>query len=182
MDAIFIPHLLKAPKNTLYWDFQQIFQDLKTLTPVRGELWVTHRGNFLEVRAKAETIVTLTCDRCINQYNHRLSLDNSEIILLDIKANQPGIPGEEKEMELEEMEETLSPQGHFKPEDWVYEQLCLALPVQQNCGEDCPGTGWVNPSDNPSEGTGSNSGQTQEQTQIDARWSALADLKKKLGT
>ena len=49
MDAIFIPHLLKAPKNTLYWDFQQIFQDLKTLTPVRGELWVTHRGNFLEV-------------------------------------------------------------------------------------------------------------------------------------
>ena len=145
------------------------------MTPVRGELWVTHRGNFLEVRAKAETIVTLTCDRCLNQYNQRLMLDDSEIILLDSKANLPGIPGEEKEVNLEEMEEALSPQGHFEPESWIYEQLCLTLPVQQNCGEDCPGAGLSN--DDEKEDLAAQGADIKG----DARWSALADLKKQLG-
>ena len=172
MDAIYIPHLLKAPKHTLYWDFKQTFMDLPTLTPVRGELWVTHRGNFLDVRVKAETIITLTCDRCLNQYNQRLALDNSEIILLDLKANLPGIPGEEKEVDLEDMEESLSPQGHFETEGWLYEQLCLALPVQQNCGEGC--TGASLPPSPPSELQASSS------QEVDARWSALADLKHQL--
>ncbi|MEM9772691.1 MAG: YceD family protein [Cyanobacteria bacterium P01_D01_bin.73] len=174
MDAIFIPHLLKAPKHTLYWDFKQIFRDLPTLTPVRGELWVTHRGNFIEVRAKAETIVTLTCDRCLNQYNQRLELDDSEIILLDVKANLPGIPGAEKEVELEEMEESLSPQGHFEPEGWIYEQLCLALPVQQSCGDQCTGADLLNNQKSEPE-------PEQSDSKVDARWSALANLKEQLG-
>ena len=174
MNSIYIPHILKAPKKTLYWDFKQFFRELDTLTPVRGELWVTHRGNFLEVRVKAETIVTLTCDRCLRQYNHRLSLDDEEIILLDLKANLPGIPGEEKEIDLEEMEEALSPQGHFEPEQWIYEQLCLGLPVQQNCGEGCTGTKLLETSAalNPPAVSGPKQG--------DARWSALAALKQQL--
>ncbi|MGD1852507.1 MAG: DUF177 domain-containing protein [Cyanophyceae cyanobacterium] len=176
MNTIFIPHLLKAPKHTLYWDFKQSFRDLPTLTPVRGELWVTHRGNFLEVRAKAETIVTLTCDRCLNQYNQRLALDDSEIILLDSKANLPGIPGEEKEVNLEEMEEALSPQGHFEPESWIYEQLCLSLPVQQNCGADCAGSRLLKDSEN------GDLAPDNTEVKVDARWSALADLKKQFGT
>ena len=173
MNSMYIPHLLKAPKKTLHWDFKQFFKDLETLTPVRGELWVTHRGNFLEVRAQADTIITLACDRCLNQYNHRLELDNSEIILLDLKADLPNIPGEEKEIDLEDMEETLSLQGHFEPEGWIYEQLCLALPVQQSCGAGCTGA------DLPTEIELANS--VDSAPKVDERWSALADLKKQLG-
>ena len=49
---------------------------------------IRHGGTFLEILAQAETIVTLTCDRCLQNYNYRLSIDTSEIIWLE-EPKQP---------------------------------------------------------------------------------------------
>jgi uncharacterized protein len=139
MEAIHIPWLLKLPEQTEVIQVNEFLADLETLTPVRGRLQVTHQGNYLEVSVQAETIITLTCDRCLQQYNHRLTLEASELVWLDESADQPDYGPLERETPLEDLVETLPPQGDFQPTAWLYEQLCLAIPPRKLCDQQCPG-------------------------------------------
>lgn len=166
MDPIYIPQLTTAPERTEEIQFEESISELETLTPVRGILVVKHQGNYLEVSAKAETIITLTCNRCLKQYNHRLTVDTSELIWLDETADQPDQGPIERETSLEDLVETLSPNGYFQSREWLYEQLCLALPPRQLCDGNCPGLDSdksLSPASSPA---------------IDRRWSSLEDLKK----
>jgi uncharacterized protein len=137
MEAIYIPQLLKMPGKTEEIHFNNPIEDLETLIPVKGILMVSHRGNFLEVQVKAETIVTLTCDRCLQSFNHRLKVETSELIWLENEFElEQNIPLE-REISRENLAETLDPNGFFEVETWLYEQLSLALPMRQLCGKDC---------------------------------------------
>lgn len=165
MDSIYIPHLLRTQNRSLEFEFQEFFPDLETLTPVRGRMRVSHKTTYLEVVVQAETIVTLTCDRCLKQYNHRLKVDTSELIWLDVAADQLDTSTGEVEISLDEPVESLHPQGHFLPGDWLYQQLCLALPLRQLCDGPCE----------PPKPT-----EIESQTVVDGRWAALQALKQNL--
>lgn len=166
MEAIYIPHLTKAPEQTEVIQVQEFLPGLETLTPVRGRIRVTHRGNYLEVSAQAEAIITLTCHRCLQQYNHRLAIDTSEMIWLDEAASLPYDGPLEREVDLEDLVETLPPQGYFYPNEWLYEQMCLEIPQRQLCGAQCAGIQTA----------------TQERSEkpVDRRWASLEALKKQL--
>ena len=165
MEAIYIPQLLKAPGRKREIQISDLIPGLETLTPIRGTLIVRHGGNFLELSVQAETIVTLVCDRCLQNYNHRLAIDNSEIIWLeDLEPALDELPLE-REVSLEDLSETLSPNGHFDVEQWLYEQFSLAMPFRKLCGQDCQGAPTT-ASDN--------------QHHIDSRWASLASLKEQL--
>ncbi|ANV83737.1 metal-binding protein [Picosynechococcus sp. PCC 7003] len=166
MDRIFIPRLLKAPQQQEQFAFAETLADLETLTPVRGEMAIAHRQTYLEVIAQAETIVTLTCDRCLQHYNTRLTVDRTELIWLQ---NNPGedLPAE-REVSLEDLDESLDPHGYFEPETWLYEQFCLEMPLRKVCDpQRCPGA---------------ETSQDDGTPQIDARWAKLADLKQQLSS
>lgn len=165
MEAIYIPGLLKLPEQTEVIQVNESVTGLESLTPVRGRLQVRHQGNYLEVTAQAETIITLTCHRCLQQYNHRLKLEASELVWLDEAANQPDDGPLERETLLEDLVETLPPNGYFQPDTWLYEQLCLAIPPRQLCDQECPGIQIV---DNGSASL------------TDRRWDALEALKRQL--
>lgn len=166
MEAIYIPKLLKAPAKTIEITINELIAGLETLTPVRGTLVVRHGGNFLEVSVEAETIVTLICDRCVRNYNHRLKVETSELIWLeDGNPDLDNLPLE-REVLLEELSENLAPNGYFEPQSWIYEQLSLAMPIRQVCGKSCIGATKVTAG--------------EETTQIDNRWASLASLKEKL--
>ena len=83
MELISIPSLLKKTDRTQLIKFEEFILELETLTPVRGYLQVTHHGNYLEVKGKSETIITLTCDRCLKQYNYKLVINPQELIWLN---------------------------------------------------------------------------------------------------
>jgi len=165
MEAIHIPWLLKLPEQTNEIQVNELIAGLETLTPVRGRLKVRHQGNYLEVSAQAETIITLTCHRCLQQYNHRLKLDASELVWLDESANQPDDGPLERETALDDLVETLPPQGYFQPDTWLYEQLCLAIPPRQLCDQQCPGIQVT---------------ATESASPTDRRWEALEALKRQL--
>jgi uncharacterized protein len=163
MEAIYIPQLTKAPERTLTLEFKQFLPDFPTLTPVQGWLKVTHRGNYLDVSAQADTIVTLACHRCLQQFNHRLSIQPSEVIWLNDQVD----PDEElfdRDLDMDDLMETLSPQGHFEPAAWLYEQLSLELPQHQLCDQACAGI------------------EVDRDSQVvtDARWAGLNALKGQL--
>ena len=166
MERVYIPHLLQRPEKTLTVELDTHLADLETLTPVRGELTVIHQGTYLEVKAKADTIVTLTCDRCLQAYNHRVAVAPQELIWLEDEPDPTTLPLE-REVSVDDLFETLPPNGHFYPETWIYEQICLALPQPQICDEDCRGI------------------DTRQQAAaapelVDHRWAALVQLQQQL--
>ncbi|MEM8505047.1 MAG: YceD family protein [Cyanobacteria bacterium P01_D01_bin.1] len=162
MRAIHIPQILNAPDKTISVDVAEHLLDLDTLTPVKGELSVQHRGTFLEVSAEASAIMTLECDRCLQSYNTRVQVNAAEILWLEEPA--PIEAGQETEVELEDLVESLPPQGYFKPDEWLYEQMCLAIPQKQICSSDCQG---IEITSNPP-------------AKVDDRWAVLSALKQQL--
>ncbi len=161
METIHIPQLLKARQRTELIQVDECLADLESLTPVKGQLRVIHEGTYLQVSAQAETIVTLTCDRCLQQYNHRLVADVSEMLWFADDAVDEGT-----DITLDGPIETVSPQGYFEPNDWLYQQLCLQWPQRQICSQDCTGM------DQQLMTVGNQS--------CDRRWLALEALKKTL--
>jgi uncharacterized protein len=151
------------------WQIDQLLPDLASLTPVRGQVQATHRGNVLEVEGEAATIVTLCCDRCLQHFNHPLSFHTRELLWLGEQARQQGlesslIEGGEAVLDLDPdaLSESLDPQGSFDPGHWTFEQLSLQLPAVNRCGPDCPG---------PASWGSADSG-------IDPRWAALQALQR----
>ena len=166
MEVLYIPQLIQAFDKTKVFSFRERLPDLETLTPVQGELTVKHQGSYLEVKAQAEAIMTLTCNRCLQNYNHRLLIDTSELIWLEDSSDRLENPALEREVSLEDLVESLSPQGYFNPNEWLYEQFCLAIPQRQICRSACVGIQPVE--------------QSKPNTTVDHRWSSLAALKTQL--
>lgn len=166
MDPIYIPRLTKLPEHTEVVDFKEFLPNLPTLTPVQGQLKVSHKGNYLEVTAKADAIATLTCHRCLQQYNHRLVINVSELIWLDDTADSSSLPLE-RELLPEDLIETLSPEGYFDATAWLYEQFCLEIPQRQLCDTECVGVSIAEPADSTAPSP-------------DRRWAALEALKRQL--
>lgn len=166
MEAIYIPQLTKLKEQTGVIQVNDFLPGLATLTPVRGLIKVRHHGNYLQVSAQAEAIITLTCHRCLQQYNHRLVVDTSEMIWLDEAAGQDYDGPLEREVALEDLVETLPPQGYFYPAEWLYEQFCLEIPQRQLCDTQCAGIQTAPTSEG-------------EET-TDQRWASLEALKKQL--
>lgn len=168
MEKVYVPHLLQQHDHALTVEIAAHLPDLDTLTPVRGEVTLTHQGTYLAIRAVAETIITLTCHRCLQSYNYRLSLAPEELIWLQANPDPATLPLE-REVGMDDLIETLPPHSYFYPETWLYEQICLALPQRQICDPTCPGLA-IPSSPEAAPGTPA----------IDSRWLALGQLQQQL--
>lgn len=168
MESIHIPRLTRSPEQTETFHFNEMIPGLDTLTPVEGVIRVTHRGTFLEVSGKAETIITLICDRCLQQYNYRLSITPSEMIWLDEAADEATPLLLDQDIDSDDLVETLSPQGYFDPMGWVYEQLCLEIPQRKLCEAGCQGIEVPPQAQQPLEPF------------VDRRWATLESLRNQL--
>ncbi|GAB4135672.1 MAG: DUF177 domain-containing protein [Cyanobacteria bacterium J069] len=168
MQAIHIPQLLRSVEQTETIEVQDHLPDLETLTPVQGTIRITHRGNYLDVVSKAEAIVTLICDRCLQQYNHRLLVDVSEVIWLQEASTSVEEDLFDQDLtSTEGLVESLSPRGYFEPDRWLYEQLCLEIPPRRLCDPKCAG---IELSDSLPVPT----------VTVDHRWASLEALKKQM--
>ena len=133
---------LGSPKT---WVFEGYLDALPSLIPLRGEIQAEHHGNVLAVEAELNTIVTLSCDRCLGQFNQQLSASPSELIWLgDQPPTEDQLQLSAEISDLEGLVETLDPRGNFDPQQWAFEQLNLQLPVVNDCGETCPGAPTFN--------------------------------------
>jgi len=161
MEKIYIPQIAKAVDATEVIEFKEFIKDLETLTPVQGVVKVKHQGSFLEVKAEAFAIMTLTCDRTLSQFNHRLAINTSELIWLEESASH-GKYAKEQEIDLEDLVETLPPNGYFDVANWLYEQMTLAIPFQK-IAPDAPEIAPILDKSTPA-------------NSLDKRWAALSNL------
>ena len=159
---------LRALGTAKVWDVEDELDELPSLTPVRGHVSAEHRGNVLAVEGKLSTIVTLCCDRCLNQFNQKLSCTPSELIWLGDEqptADELELSGEVAEMEG--LVDVLDPRGQFDPQQWAFEQLNLLLPVVNHCGDHCPGPPGLQQQPVTSD---------TKPKDVDPRWQALQQL------
>jgi uncharacterized protein len=157
MEKLYIPSIAKAANRIKVLDFKQEIPDLATLTPPQGQITIQHCGNYLSVKAQAWAIVTLTCDRTLRQFNHRLVVDTTELIWL---ADDPDSADDD-------LSETLPPNGYFDPVTWLYEQFCLAMPFPQIAPDAPARVDMALPHD-------------ANTPQVDSRWSNLINLRSQL--
>ena len=114
---------LGAPRS---WQVDTSLDQLPSLTPVRGCLSAEHKGNVLAVEGELQTIVTLTCDRCLGQFNRKLSCKPSELMWLgETPPSDFQLRESNQISEPEGLVECLDPRGTFKPRQWAFEQLIL---------------------------------------------------------
>ena len=163
---------LRALGSEKVWDVEGELDELPSLTPVRGHVSAEHRGNVLAVEGKLSTIVTLCCDRCLNQFNQSLSCTPSELIWLGDEqptADELELSGEVAEMEG--LVDVLDPRGQFDPQQWAFEQLNLLLPVVNHCGDHCPGPPGLQQQPVTSDA---------KPKDVDPRWQALQQLQQQI--
>ena len=128
---------LESPR---VWTVDGYLNDLPSLTPVRGTIQAEHRGNVLAVHGSLQTIVTLICDRCLNQFNQQLISTTEELIWLGEEFNDhEQLQASDGSEQMTGLLERLDPQGPFDPQQWAFEHLNLQLPAVNRCGGDCPG-------------------------------------------
>jgi uncharacterized protein len=166
MEKIFIPQLAKTVNATETIQFKEFIEGLDTLTPAQGVIEVKHLGSVLGVKVDAWAIVTLTCDRTLQQFNHRLYVNTSELIWLENQVVNDKLP-KEQEIDIEDLVESLPPNGYFDPAEWLYQQFCLAIPFQK-IAPDAPEFTELAEALN---------GDIDSSSLSDRRWSALNSLK-----
>jgi uncharacterized protein len=164
MEKLLIPQIARSVEATESFEFKEFIEGLETLTPVQGFINVRHAGSFIEVKSKASTIITLTCDRTLVQFNYRLAIDTSEMILLAEPLSESEYQ-KEREVETIDLVESLSPSGYFDPAAWLYEQLILAIPYPK-IAPDAPKLDHL---------TDTNYNPNPEDS-VDKRWAILSSL------
>ncbi len=163
MEKLYIPQIARAVESTESFEFKESIAGFETLTPVQGVINVYHGGSFIEVSAKASAIVTLTCDRTLVQFNYRLAIDTSEMILLAEPLPESEYQ-KEREIETDDLVESLSPNGYFDPAAWLYEQLILAIPYPK-IAPDAPALDLTDSKSN-----------SKSEVSVDKRWEILSSL------
>ncbi|WP_247218181.1 YceD family protein [Synechococcus sp. C9] len=160
LQPLAIPSLLRLPERKLCITVREQLPDLPLLTPVQGEIEIQHQGTCLQVSARVNMIVTLTCRRCLCKYNDRLPLEVSEVIWLDATKSDPRAWPLEQEVSFADLMEYLPPDGWLDVGQWLYEQISLALPSHPLCRPDCR-LDW----------------EPEEVPPVDPRWAGLTQFK-----
>ena len=159
---------LKALSSPKTWILEGFLDELDSLTPIRGTIVAEHQGEALSVKGDFHTVISLICDRCLENFTQPLKVDSKELIFI----------GEEKELaiaiEFNDFSDCISPCNSFDPQRWVFEQLSLQLPLLNNCGNNCAGVS--NQKANPQ--IYSNNSGENDLNQLDPRWSELKKLLK----
>jgi uncharacterized protein len=149
---------LLAADGPRSWQFDQPISGLETTAAVSGALLVQVEGPLLRVSGHAETTVALRCDRCLQTFAQRLVADAAESIALGTAQSDLA---EALDFDADGISEQLDPAGSFDPEQWIYEQLSLQLPLVNRCGSHCPGPVSWGSAEPP----------------LDPRWAALKALR-----
>ena len=143
----------------------------------RADLITEHRGAHnqiqdIRLRAGYEANFEMPCARCLDPVAHRLE-EHFDLLFrptgVDASAAEHAISTSDTEIGYYEG-------GRLAVEDVLREQVLLSLPARALCRDDCKGLCPRCGSNRNSETCACN------ESHVDARWSALADLRSRMKT
>jgi uncharacterized metal-binding protein YceD (DUF177 family) len=145
-DYIVLP-LRNLEKGKHVFDFDmdtELFSEYQNPEIIEGSaevsLNVERFSHYMNVLLTFSGTLTVSCDRCLENFDIPVEGENQLSIRLGEAPEEPEIesPGEDimyANAEDEEIDLT----------DYVYESICLALPIQRIHGNDAEGNSFCNP-------------------------------------
>ncbi|MCK8601916.1 YceD family protein [Desulfoferrobacter suflitae] len=108
---------------------------MELVRPVNVDLEIHKRPDHIRIIGSIESILRLTCHRCLDDFQWLLR-EQVDVFLVEDK-NLP--QDEEKELEVDELEYEFFDGEIIELDQLVAEQIFLALPYKVLCSESCKG-------------------------------------------
>lgn len=129
---------LAQPRVNL--SFKENLSDIDAVKPVVGELTVTAGSTGMRLTGSVQTLLKLSCDRCLQPYFQSMNVEIDELFVSHSLADdRSGQDSRERELTQGDFFETLPPDGILDIDDVVYQAVTLARPTSCLCSEECPG-------------------------------------------
>ncbi len=166
---ISLDELRTLPQHKLECQFKEDIAGLQAVKPVLGEitLWLT--GSGVRFIGHVQTLLKLSCHRCLRPYFQALSVDIDERFVQQVAEEPP----RDRELLLQrDFVEPIPDDGIIDISDVVYQSLTLATPVYCLCGAECPGP----PKTTENDEANSLAKDKKGETIVDPRWKNLKTL------
>ncbi len=171
---ISIDELRNLPQQRLHISFREEIEGLSAVKPVLGELTVSASSLGMRLIGTVQTLLKLTCHRCLRPYFLNLSVPIEEDFVESHITGDSELP-RERELLPRDFTEELSEDGVLDITDVVYQAVTLATPVSCFCGESCPGPAFPGgEAESGSLAGGKDAGNRDKP--IDPRWKNLKTL------
>ncbi len=126
-----------------HWDQNRLRQyllpddpfEIKLVRPVNVDLEIYKRPDHIRIIGAIESILRLTCHRCLDDFEWPLREQVDVFLVEDKKSPEE----EEKELETDELEYEFFDGENIELDQLVIEQIFLALPYKILCSDSCEG-------------------------------------------
>lgn len=175
---ISIDELRALPQQKLNLSFRENIDDLNAVKPVLGELTVSAGATGIKLFGTVQTLLKLTCHRCLRPYFLNLSVPVEESFIEHRRQDdfeRSGKISREKELTAQDFIEELPEDGVLDITDLVYQAVTLATPVSCLCGDSCPGPAFPD-AESLSGSLADTKDDKESQEKIDPRWKNLKTL------
>lgn len=173
---ISIDELRSLPQQRVNLSFKESIADLDTVKPVLGDLTLFAQPSGIRLFGQVQTLLKLTCHRCLGPYFLNLSVPLEECFLEERPVSDPSIhQPKERELTAADFVEYLPEDGILDITDIVYQAVTLAIPATSLCGEECPGPAFPSPAGGNSSLVIDKEVETTTD-RIDPRWKNLKSL------
>ena len=142
MHKILIEDIEFEPNKTLHYSFDDCIEELGC--KLKAELDLKSLGDFIEVSGHADGKITLTCDRCLNEYEENLDIDIEETFAKNSLQDEYG---QEFELKGGQFITDLDGAKEIDIYDILYQSVILSLPNKKVCGINCKGGMFVSDED-----------------------------------
>ena len=116
----------------MHYSFDDCIEELGC--NLKAELDLKSLGDFIEVTGHARGTIKLTCDRCLNEYEHNLDIKIEETYA---KYSLQSEYGQEVEIKRGQFITDLDGEKEIDIYDLLYQSVILALPNKKVCGINC---------------------------------------------
>ena len=147
-----LPFALQADLSGVEWNGAQPF-----VQPVRVEGQVRNRAGALELKARLETVLSLSCDRCARPFQREKTVEYETLLAFEL-ANE-----ESDDIVV------LNKDGELELDELMREVFLLEMDTKNLCGPNCKGLC-------PGCGADLNVEPCRCKKEIDPRWAKLARL------
>jgi uncharacterized protein len=149
--------------------FREALAVADAVKPVVGDLTLTLGSWGVQVSGRVQTLLKLTCGRCLRAYFQSLNvvIDEQLVHQVEDRAGR-----RDRELLKDDFVEPIPINGMLDIGDIVYQAVTLASPTFCLCGEECPG---------PPLPDGAGDGASlvrdkQDDSKLDPRWKNLKTL------
>ncbi len=165
---ISIEELKSLPQQRLNTGFKETLAGLSAVKPVIGDLQIVLGSWGVQVSGRVQTLLKLTCHRCLRAYFQSLAVDIDERLVHDLVDREGR---RERELLRDDFVEVIPADGVLDISDIVYQAVTLATPTFCLCGAECPGPPLAD-----SAGNKISLGRDKPGSREDPRWKNLKTL------